>query len=68
VRALLSDPDILMLDEPTSGLGANETAMVLALLAQSPATVLVATHDELVMDWCDEIYQLEDNTLQRLTR
>jgi len=68
VRALLSDPQIVLLDEPTSGLGNHETAMVLSLLKASEATIVVATHDTLVMDWCDEVYQLEGGKLTRITR
>ena len=68
VRALLSDPEIVLLDEPTSGLGERETAMVLSFLKASKATILVATHDALVMDWCDQVYQLEGGTLARVTR
>lgn len=53
VRALNSDPDLLVLDEPTSGLGERETAYVLALLRQVRGTIVVATHDRAVQQWCD---------------
>jgi ABC-type transport system involved in cytochrome bd biosynthesis fused ATPase/permease subunit len=68
VRALVSDPDLLLLDEPTSGLGADETAEVLALLDSARATVLVATHDPQVMAWCSSVLTLNDGALSVLRR
>jgi ABC-type transport system involved in cytochrome bd biosynthesis fused ATPase/permease subunit len=65
VRALATSPDVVILDEPTSGLGASETAMVLALLADSAASVLVATHDPQVMRWCDVVVELAEGILIR---
>lgn len=61
-RALVTGPSILLLDEPTSGLGRDETAAVLALLAATGASVVVATHDPLVVDWCDEVVELAERT------
>ena len=58
VRALATSPAVVVLDEPTSGLGPDETNAVLALLASSGATVIVATHDERVVTWCDEVWNL----------
>ena len=63
VRALVPRPTIMLLDEPTSGLGAYETAALLDLVAASGATVVVATHDKNVVDWCDVVYELRDGAL-----
>jgi ATP-binding cassette, subfamily C, bacterial CydC len=65
VRAIAIAPDVLVLDEPTSGLGAEETSSVLALLEASGASVLVATHDPLVVSWCDDVVELVDGALFR---
>ncbi|MGC8510778.1 MAG: ATP-binding cassette domain-containing protein [Acidimicrobiales bacterium] len=65
VRALAGDPQVVLLDEPTSGLGADDTAAVLALLAASGATVVVATHDPLVLAWCGESLALRDAAAPR---
>jgi ATP-binding cassette, subfamily C, bacterial CydC len=63
VRALVTDPDMVVLDEPTAGLGRDETREVLAFLAASNATVVVATHDADVIAWCDVIVELRDGEL-----
>ena len=65
VRALVTNPTIIVLDEPTSGLGDDETAAVLALLASTHATVVVATHDPQVVAWCDEVFELSDRHVAR---
>ncbi len=65
VRALAGDPTIVLLDEPTSGLGAEDTTAVLALLAASGASVVVATHDPLVLAWCGASLALDDAATTR---
>jgi ABC-type lipoprotein export system ATPase subunit len=67
-RALLTSPHIILLDEPTSGLGAMETAAVLDLIAETRATVIVATHDQQVIDWCDDVVELRGATLRMFNR
>ena len=64
VRALVTNPQIILLDEPTSGLGSAETTMVLNLLAETHATVIIATHDQQVIDWCDDVVELRDAMLR----
>jgi ABC-type transport system involved in cytochrome bd biosynthesis fused ATPase/permease subunit len=58
VRALVTSPRVLLLDEPTSGLGREETEAVLALIKSSGASVVVATHDPVVISWCDRVLEL----------
>jgi ABC-type transport system involved in cytochrome bd biosynthesis fused ATPase/permease subunit len=67
-RALVTSPDVVVLDEPTAGLGRDETRDVLTLLAATNATVIVATHDKDVMDWCDVVVELRNGELSVLTR
>jgi ATP-binding cassette, subfamily C, bacterial CydC len=67
-RAMVTGPTIILLDEPTSGLGDDETAAVVSLLASTDSTVIVATHDPLVMTWCDEVYELTEGALRLLRR
>lgn len=62
VRALVTSPRLVLLDEPTAGLGATDTQRVLDLVARSSSTVVVATHDPLVIAWCDEVFDLATGT------
>ena len=61
--AMLSDKEFIILDEPTSGLDHYHMEQVGALLRQlklQQRAVLVITHDEeLAADWCDRIYNLD---------
>ena len=66
VRSMFTAPNIIILDEPTSGLGVAETQQVLELLSSTTATVIVATHDPQVMQWCDDIYELSNNQLRSI--
>lgn len=68
VRALVTEPDIYLLDEPTAGLGDDETVLLLDLLAQTGATVIIATHDEFVINWSDDTYELRGGALVPITR
>lgn len=58
VRALSTSPAIVLLDEPTGGLGIDDTERVLRLLEHTGVTVIVATHDPLVVAWCDDTVAL----------
>ncbi len=58
VRALATSPAVVVLDEPTSGLGPSDTDAVTALLESAGVTVIVATHDERLVAWCDEVWSL----------
>ncbi len=68
VRAIFTGPDVLVLDEPTAGLGRDETRATLALLETTSATVVVATHDEQVIEWCDVVLELRASGQLVVTR
>jgi ABC-type transport system involved in cytochrome bd biosynthesis fused ATPase/permease subunit len=64
VRALVTSPQVLLLDEPTSGLGRAETLAVLHMLESAGASVVVATHDPVVMSWCDQVLEVRERELR----
>jgi len=68
VRALYTAPVIVLLDELTAGLGHEETRAVLALLDSTSATVVVATHDEQVIEWADVLVELRAGELRLVRR
>jgi ATP-binding cassette subfamily C protein CydC len=65
-RAMVTSPEVYLLDEPTAGLGRDETLLVLSTLAATGATVLVATHDEDVIEWCTQVVRLHDHELEAI--
>jgi ABC-type lipoprotein export system ATPase subunit len=65
---MVTDPSLYLLDELTSGLGTDETSNVLSLLGSTGATVIIATHDQQVMTWCDVVVELADGSLRELRR
>ena len=62
VRAMVSDPKLLLLDEPAAGLNISETGKLQALLekvSDQGVTILVVEHDmQFVRDLCDHIVVL----------
>lgn len=60
-RALVNAPDIVLADEPTGNLDPDNSALVIAALAEAAAegrTVVVATHDPTVVARADEVVRL----------
>jgi putative ABC transport system ATP-binding protein len=66
-RALMNKPPIILADEPTANLDhatADTVLTVLRDLCESEgATVVVATHDAHVLDYCRRIVRLKDGAL-----
>jgi len=67
VRAMASNPELLLLDEPAAGMNTKEKAELDELLQKILAkgyTILIIEHDmKLVMDVCDYIYCLCEGKL-----
>jgi putative ABC transport system ATP-binding protein len=66
-RALINKPRIILADEPTANLDHKTSEKVLSVLRdlcnQENATVIIATHDQAVLPWCDRIVTLHDGRI-----
>jgi len=70
-RAAVGDPAVIIADEPTAELDAVSTARILDTideLSRRGITILVATHDPLVLAHIDEIVMLRDGAVASVTR
>ncbi|MGB9676794.1 MAG: ABC transporter ATP-binding protein [Candidatus Bathyarchaeales archaeon] len=67
-RALANTPEIIIADEPTGELDSKTAKEIIALLHEinrrEKTTVVVATHDEKIVDVADVIYAMEDGRLR----
>jgi len=66
-RAMINNPNLLIADEPSSSIDQDLTLEVLELfrsmMKQNALTVLVASHDPLVLDWADVNYMMQDGMI-----
>ena len=67
-RALMNSPSLLLADEPTGALDAKARSKVAKLLFAMPRKhgcgLLVATHDQQVAQFADEIFQIANGVLE----
>lgn len=69
-RGAVGDPAIIIADEPTAELDSESSDRVLdaiARLAATGITVLVATHDQRVIERVDEVVTLRDGSVSSVT-
>jgi ABC-type lipoprotein export system ATPase subunit len=63
-RALATRPDLILADEPTGELDTTTGRQIFALLRRvveaEGITILLATHDELISEYADQIHRLQD--------
>jgi putative ABC transport system ATP-binding protein len=66
-RALANNPEIVIADEPTGELDSVTAGEIISLLSniskKEERTVIVATHDEKVVDVADTVYRIQDGRL-----
>ena len=61
VRALLHPSSVLILDEPTSNLDAFNERIILEVIQEHyKGMVILITHRQKSLAYCDEIYRLEN--------
>ena len=68
-RALYNDPSIILADEPTASLDSDRAFEVVKILARetkekNKATIMV-THDQRLIEHCDEVYVMKDGVLKK---
>lgn len=68
--SLIKNPDIIIMDEPTSSLDEHHTKVIIDILKELTLrgkTIIVSTHDSLLMNHADIIYEISNNTLTQLS-
>ncbi len=67
-RALIMDPQLVLADEPTGNLDSRNTENILALFKtlnkQKKVTIIMVTHEEKALEYCDRCIQISDGKLQ----
>lgn len=66
-RAIIGNPKILLLDEPTGNLDDTHADIIMKCvqsLKNENMMIFIITHDNRVIDYCDNIYLLEDKHLK----
>lgn len=68
-RALMTNPQIILADEPTNGLdkeNGNHIVRILRNYAQGQGTaVLISTHENEYLKYCNDVYQIVDGHIYR---
>jgi putative ABC transport system ATP-binding protein len=66
-RALATRPDLILADEPTGELDTTTSRQIFSLfhhiVEKEGLTILLTTHDPLVDEYADIIYQLQDGRI-----
>ncbi|MCX6047378.1 MAG: ABC transporter ATP-binding protein [Chloroflexi bacterium] len=69
-RALANRPKLIIADEPTGDLDTKTGREVLSLfrtiIREQNITMLMATHDNLIVDYVDQIMNLQDGQIQQI--
>ncbi|WP_457639110.1 ABC transporter ATP-binding protein [Persephonella sp.] len=67
-RAVVNSPKVILADEPTGNLDSKNTQIVMELLKElnekNNVSIVIATHDREVAEYCDRIIFLKDGLLQ----
>ena len=65
-RALINEPKLILADEPTGALDSESTKAIMEILKDISKTkqVIMISHDEDVLEYADEVIELEDNKIK----
>ncbi len=67
-RALANNPEIILADEPTAALDINRAVNVVKMLKkitqEQNVTIIMVTHDERLLHFCDKIFTIEDKKIK----
>jgi len=63
-RALMNNPEIILADEPTAALDSARSKNVLKMLkkiaTEQDVAIIMVTHDERMLKYCDRVMEIED--------
>ena len=63
----MKDPYLLLLDEPTASLDSINCKLLIELLSDyihtHPVCVLIATHDKRIIDYADDLYEIQNHKI-----
>ncbi len=66
-RSLMNSPEILIADEPSSSideeLARDLLGMLRTMVSEEDLTVVVASHDPLVLNWADYVYRMHEGRI-----
>lgn len=68
IRSLMNNPELLVADEPTGALDDETTARVIdgfKTLRSEGLTIIIATHSNIVAEYCDQVFTLTKDGLFR---
>lgn len=68
-RAIYHSPSLVLADEPTASLDTNKAVAVVKLLSRlskdMKTTIIMVTHDERMIEYCDSVYVMRDGVLSK---
>ena len=69
-RALFTDPDVLILDESTNALDESTENKVINNLIENKnkkhQTIIMISHNRELLNFCDKIYEIKDQSLHKI--
>ncbi|MBB5171893.1 ABC transporter ATP-binding protein [Texcoconibacillus texcoconensis] len=68
-RAFMNNPSMILADEPTASLDTSRSHEVVQLISKEVKSrnkaAIMVTHDERMLQYCDNVYRMEDGRLQK---